>query len=89
MVLQPNPNLAAYHNESQTHKTSSGGKERGLFKCQPPEKMGDSHLQEPTHYRGFMKSGEGQQNKGTRGKCCGHAGDILCGPSMDFYGQRP
>ena len=36
--------LAACHNQSQIHETGAGEKEIGLFKRQPPDKVGDSCL---------------------------------------------
>ena len=70
--MESNSDLAACHNESQTPETGAGGKESSLFKCQPPEKMGDSLSQRPSPHlstgRGFCKEGEGKAEERDPGR---------------------
>ena len=54
LKLKLNSSLAACPNASQTHETGAGGKERGLCKCRPPEKIENSCPQKPILFIGFI-----------------------------------
>ena len=57
---------AACHKKSQIYETGAAGRERGLFKYQPPEKMGalvEVRLNISVHAGVFLRKRAGKQNK--------------------------
>lgn len=74
---------------SHTHETSAREKQRGLFKCWPPENTGTlvpKPISTPQGRQKFLNGGRGKAKE--RGRGCGPVGRVLAGPDVRVHGQR-
>lgn len=92
--MKPNVRLDACCRESQTYEIGADVKKSGLFKCQLPEEMADSHPKKQKHPNIFIKPVSLTGYKEWEGhmvdmqRNCRHAGHLLGSDNKELYCQH-